>query len=218
MSALPLKADIGGNSSPAFFSARARPRPSPATRHCRLSSSSRRSADIQGAARPVFYRSRTGAQCRRACRRIGGSFGPRRRQCQKNEKIAVGYGAEQQRQGVRRRHSPLGEISGSCLNRLKSWATGASSKLPKPLQCTLPNGCVATWPMRWTRSRQTSRKFSATANSGGLSELPILRGTKVELYINLKSAKELDLSVPPALLTSLDSKITMPCPEPRGRQ
>jgi putative ABC transport system substrate-binding protein len=39
------------------------------------------------------------------------------------------------------------------------------------------------------------------------SELPVLRGTKVELYINLKSAKALGLSVPAALQARADEMI-----------
>jgi ABC-type uncharacterized transport system substrate-binding protein len=39
------------------------------------------------------------------------------------------------------------------------------------------------------------------------NELPVLRGTKVEVYINLRSAKALGLSVPPALQARADEMI-----------
>src|SRR5262249_31477482 len=39
------------------------------------------------------------------------------------------------------------------------------------------------------------------------SELPVLRSTKVELYINLKSVKALGLSVPPSLQARADDMI-----------
>jgi putative ABC transport system substrate-binding protein len=39
------------------------------------------------------------------------------------------------------------------------------------------------------------------------SELPVQRTTKIEMYINLKSAKALGLSVPPALQARADEMI-----------
>ena len=39
------------------------------------------------------------------------------------------------------------------------------------------------------------------------SELPVQRATKIEMYINLKSAKALGLSVPPALQARADEMI-----------
>jgi len=39
------------------------------------------------------------------------------------------------------------------------------------------------------------------------AELPVQRGVKVELYINLKSAKALGLNVPPAMQARADEMI-----------
>ena len=55
--------------------------------------------------------------------------------------------------------------------------------------------------------RQSARQIDKILKGGNPAEIPFYQPTKFELLINLKTAKELGLTVPPSMLSLADELI-----------
>jgi putative ABC transport system substrate-binding protein len=68
-------------------------------------------------------------------------------------------------------------------------------------------GLVSFSPSQEETNRLHARQIVRVLNGAAPAELPIVQPTKFELVINLKTAKSLDLTVPPALIARADEVI-----------
>jgi putative tryptophan/tyrosine transport system substrate-binding protein len=76
-----------------------------------------------------------------------------------------------------------------------------------PTTCVGVRGCLATYGVNVDALRKARARLARVLGGARPADLPVEEPTKFELVINLKTAKTLDLGVPPELLARADEVI-----------